>query len=107
MQGAKKALIKHGYAKLTTNRIAAAAGVSVGSLYQYFPDKNAILIRMIREYADGMQERMQATILANLSSDPEQIVTVVIDSMVDAFAAEKDLMAVIVGEVPYHGGWQS
>ena len=35
-----------GEARLTTNRIAEVAGVSVGSLYQYFPNKQAILIAM-------------------------------------------------------------
>jgi AcrR family transcriptional regulator len=36
-------LEKHGEAAFTTNRIAEKAGVSIGSLYQYFPNKHAIL----------------------------------------------------------------
>lgn len=41
-----------GEARLTTNRIAEVAGVSIGSLYQYFPNKQAILIAMaLRENA--------------------------------------------------------
>lgn len=47
-----------GEARLTTNRIAEVAGVSVGSLYQYFPNKQAILIAMaLRE-----NERVRAEI---------------------------------------------
>jgi len=36
-------LVRHGYAKLTTNRIADRAGVNIASLYQYFPGKEAIV----------------------------------------------------------------
>jgi AcrR family transcriptional regulator len=35
--------------RLTTNAIAESAGISIGTLYQYFPDKNAILITLARQ----------------------------------------------------------
>jgi len=45
---------RHGYAAGTTNRIAADAGLSVGSLYQYFPNKDAILVELVRRHvAEG------------------------------------------------------
>src|SRR5687767_7904108 len=41
---AARILADHGYAGLTTNKVAQRAGVSVGSLYQYFPSKESILV---------------------------------------------------------------
>ncbi len=41
-----------GYAATTTNRIASEAGVSVGSLYQYFPNKDAIVTELIRRHVN-------------------------------------------------------
>jgi hypothetical protein len=50
-------LVKEGYDQATTNRIAEVAGVSIGSLYQYFPSKGALVRAVIdrhdaRTFAD-------------------------------------------------------
>lgn len=57
---------EHGYAAGTTNRIAERAGISIGSLYQYFPNKDAILAELlVRHLDDGMAiaERVQRELL--------------------------------------------
>ncbi|NKE63557.1 TetR/AcrR family transcriptional regulator [Lentzea sp. PSKA42] len=43
---------EHGYAAGTTNRIAEQARVSIGSLYQYFPNKDAILAELMVRHID-------------------------------------------------------
>ena len=45
---------------LTTNRIAELAGVSIGSLYQYYPDKRAILAELVRGLRSEMLADLQA-----------------------------------------------
>src|SRR6478609_9523945 len=46
LQAAIQVLAKEGAQRFTTARVAEKAGVSVGSLYQYFPNKAAILFRL-------------------------------------------------------------
>jgi AcrR family transcriptional regulator len=46
LEAALQVLAKEGAARFTTVRVAEKAGVSVGSLYQYFPNKAAILFRL-------------------------------------------------------------
>jgi len=43
-------LVKHGYEGSTTARVAERAGVSIGSLYQYFPNKEALIIALIEQH---------------------------------------------------------
>ncbi|MDP8909330.1 MAG: TetR/AcrR family transcriptional regulator [Chloroflexota bacterium] len=55
LEAAARVLAEHGYARGTTNRIADAAGLSIGSLYQYFPNKDAVLAELVRRHArDGV-----------------------------------------------------
>ncbi len=51
-------LLRDGYDLLSTNRVAAEAGVSIGSLYQYFPSKEALLHGVMLRWADIVMGRV-------------------------------------------------
>jgi AcrR family transcriptional regulator len=51
LEAAARVFSEYGYAAGTTNRIAEAAGHSIGSLYQYFPNKDAILVELATAHA--------------------------------------------------------
>jgi AcrR family transcriptional regulator len=54
---------------MTTNRVAARAGVSIGSLYQYFPGKQAILVALLEDHLEGLRPAIERS-LQELA-DPE------------------------------------
>jgi AcrR family transcriptional regulator len=47
---AAEVIASEGYAAMNTNKVAARAGVSIGSLYQYFPNKQALLVSLLEEH---------------------------------------------------------
>ncbi|MES9968511.1 MAG: TetR/AcrR family transcriptional regulator [Candidatus Thiodiazotropha sp.] len=47
LQAAEEVLIRLGYGAFTSNTVAEEAGISIGSVYQYFPDKKTIVIHML------------------------------------------------------------
>src|SRR5215468_1795298 len=54
IQATARVLIEDGYDRASTNRIAQAAGVSIGSLYQYFPSKEALVSALVDEHVSRM-----------------------------------------------------
>ncbi|MCF7539596.1 TetR/AcrR family transcriptional regulator [Pseudomonas petrae] len=54
LQGATQVLAAHGLAGFNTNAVAERAGASIGTLYQYFPNKDALMLALIREQKQRM-----------------------------------------------------
>ncbi|MGH7284752.1 MAG: TetR/AcrR family transcriptional regulator [Polyangiaceae bacterium] len=72
LEAAARVFVKEGYAA-STNRIALAAGVSVGSLYQYFPSKDAIAVELLRRYRESLVE-LVGSALAEVETKPFEVV---------------------------------
>ncbi|MGB8944871.1 MAG: TetR/AcrR family transcriptional regulator [Streptomyces sp.] len=53
LDAAAHVFAEYGYAAGTTNRIAEQARVSIGSLYQYYPNKDAILVELLTRHLDA------------------------------------------------------
>jgi AcrR family transcriptional regulator len=60
LEAAARVLVREGYAAATTNRIAEKAGVSIGTLYQYFADKNDLFDSLIRREMRSLAQVLDA-----------------------------------------------
>ncbi len=60
--------------KATTNRIAQVAGVSIGSLYQYFPNKDALVATLIRERVEGQDRALEALLGSSRGRPPDAVI---------------------------------
>ena len=52
LEATARVLVEVGYERASTNRIARVAGVSIGSLYQYFPGKEALVAALVERHVD-------------------------------------------------------
>jgi AcrR family transcriptional regulator len=64
LEGAARILEQHGFEGYTTNKIAARAGVSIGSLYQYFQTRDAVTIALIARESVARAADVKAALLA-------------------------------------------
>ena len=96
-------LVRDGFERASTNRIADEAGVSVGSLYQYFPNKEALVAVLMERHVREMYAVLEREI-ARLSSLPlRRAVQELVDLMVRAHAVEPKLHRVFAEQVPRVG----
>ena len=59
LEASIRVLKQYPYHQFTTNRVAEAAGISIGSLYQYFPNKQSILLELEIKAVDAMIENVE------------------------------------------------
>ena len=106
LDAAARILIADGYAAASTNAIAAEAGLSPGSVYQYFPNKDAIVVATIERMTDAMADDLIATMRfpGPGDRDPRQAVETVLYALLDAMEQRRQLVHVIVEQLPRLGG---
>jgi AcrR family transcriptional regulator len=56
LEATARVLVKEGYDRASTNRISEVAGVSIGSLYQYFPNKEALVAAVIDRHTEQVSQ---------------------------------------------------
>lgn len=98
-----RVLRRDGYDRASTNRIAETAGVSIGSLYQYFPSKESLVAALI----DRHQVHAMGTFLSRLSeiaNEPLPVgIRAIVQAMVDLHAVDPVLHSILTEQVPRVG----
>ena len=104
LEAVPRVLRRHGAKAITTNRLAEAAGVSIGSLYQYFPDKKAIFMALHERHVDRVRHVIERTMTDCTSASLEEFTRELVDGLATVHAQDADLHEVVSVVVPESAG---
>lgn len=96
-------LLKEGYEACTTNRVAEAAGVSIGSVYQYFPNKEALVVAVLERYQGELRDAMVVRLAELATADLETAVRGMVAAMLEVPRLQPRLHRVLLEQVPRIG----
>jgi AcrR family transcriptional regulator len=103
VEATARILVREGFDRASTNRIAQQAGVSVGSLYQYFPSKEALVAAVIDRHNQELM-RLVGGALAEVAALPiEQAVRKIVAVAIDAHRIDPRLHRVLAEQIPRTG----
>lgn len=100
LEAATQVLATQGYDAMSTNRVAQVAGVSVGSLYRYFADKDEIFETLRVRASDAILRDLTTAIAEAARQPPRQGVRAVIAALVAALDEHGAVVRALVNEVP-------
>src|SRR5688572_18616442 len=103
LQATARVLVKDGFERTTTNRVAEAAGVSVGSLYQYFPSKEALVATLVERHVDEIMAMFRGAVTALAGASIEVATRRMVGLLLEAHAVAPRLHRVFFEQVPRTG----
>lgn len=102
LEATARVFLREGYDRTSTNKIARAAGVSVGSLYQYFPSKEALAAALIDRHMAEMEGLLAVS--PELAQRPlAEIARHVVRGMLAAHQVHPRLHHILMDQVPRVG----
>lgn len=103
VEATARILVREGFDKASTNRIAAVAGVSVGSLYQYFPSKEALVAAVIERHQQEIMQVVRGELAEAANQPIEQGVRTLVAVAVKAHRVDPKLHRVLAEQIPRVG----
>ena len=104
LEGAAQILEAGGLAAFTTNAVAARAGVSIGTLYQYFAEKQAILRAIAERELKATLARVAIAMGKGGAAAPEERVRAIVRAMIGAFRGRQRARKAVVQAIFSEGG---
>jgi AcrR family transcriptional regulator len=101
LDAAVRLLKRVGASLITTNRIAETAGVSIGSVYQYFPNKQAIFIALHERHIDQVDSMIRRCMKEGAEVPIEEFIDLLLCGMIELHQVDPELSALLQAEVPY------
>jgi AcrR family transcriptional regulator len=103
IEATARILVREGFDRASTNRIAEVAGVSVGSLYQYYPGKEALVAAVIDRHNQEIMQVVRRA-LAEVASQPiEKAVRRLVAVAIEAHRIDPKLHRVLAEQIPRTG----
>jgi AcrR family transcriptional regulator len=93
-------LAEESYDKANTNHIAERSGISIGSLYQYFPNKESIMTALMKQHSNEIAELVESKLSHLFDQSPEVAIPELIRAVIAAHAINPKLHQVLNEEIP-------
>ncbi|POZ63194.1 TetR/AcrR family transcriptional regulator [Chromobacterium alticapitis] len=100
LEAAARILARDGYAAFNTNRVAEEAGVGIGSLYQYFPNKQALVAALHRRHGEETLAALDRVLADSASQPPRDQLAAMVDAVLALHRRELGLHRVLEREWP-------
>jgi AcrR family transcriptional regulator len=84
-------LLRHGIERFTTTRVAERAGVSVGTLYQYYPNKQSLLFAVLEHHLNTVAEKVEAACKGACHKPLAEMTRDMVEAFVDAKMERADI----------------
>jgi AcrR family transcriptional regulator len=94
-------LEEHGWEELTTNGVAERAGASIGTLYEYFPDRETLVALLVDREARRILDALEASRDSVLAKPLEVAMRLWLEAMFAELEARRDLIAVLLTDVGF------
>src|SRR6185437_8121020 len=107
VEATARILVREGFDKASTNRIAEVAGVSVGSLYQYFPSKEALVLAVIERHNREILQLVRAVLDEIAPLPVEEAVRRVVAMAIEAHRIDPKLHYILAEQIPRTGRLQN
>lgn len=103
VEATARILVREGFDAASTNHIAAKAGVSVGSLYQYFPSKEALVAAVIDRHHEQLVQVVRGALAEVVSAPLETAMRKLVAVAIKAHAVDPKLHRVLTEQIPRTG----
>jgi AcrR family transcriptional regulator len=103
IEATRRLLVREGFDKASTNRIAQEAGVSVGSLYQYYPGKEALVAAVIDRHNRDLMRVVRAALTEVAALPIEKAMRRLVTVAIDAHRIDPRLHRVLAEQIPRTG----
>lgn len=93
---------ERGIANTSTNRIAAEAGVSIGTVYRYFTDRAVIVDELLERLLGTIEQRITQRLVGISEESPETLVAGLLEIITDELVANAPLVRALVAGVQFY-----